>query len=513
MVFCISTQLSAQTTWYVSPTGSNANSGTNVADAFSSVNKAISVSSCGDSIYVLGGIYHEKINAYRICPEDNSIIIQGDISSRPLIIGDSTATNKYAIGASGQGFTFRHLELTSPYPNVCDPSNMVVAGSGDNMSFIDLVIRNSGYDGMKTTSDCSTSAWANNWKVLDCKIINNGLGCPASIQNGDGIDFTNCHNCQIIGTSILNNKGHQLQIKLEARNVTVENCRIEGNLLFQIGLPGNTPQCDTTALNADSVFFRHNIIIGKGDTSEFMFKLADVSNLVIENNTIIKDSISSANVGFICFGGCGNSASWTKTPKSPVVIRNNIFANMSSTLFYAGPDTTYFDPFGITSTNVTDNHNLFYDVNGEFTIPVDGGSSSLVANPLFCDYPNSFELSNASPCINAGDPASALDPDGSQNDIGAKYYQTICTVGLNSSAKIKNSLEIYPNPSTEILNISFPDNKTQMQTIQISNAMGMLLKEFKTTLSTQISIANLPGGLYFIHLKNYPQFSQKIIKQ
>jgi hypothetical protein len=510
--FIATFDLLAQSIWYVSTSGFNSNSGTSIADAFATVNQAISVSSCGDSIYVLGGIYHEKINAYSICPDNNRIIIQGDISSRPLIIGDSIATNKYAISASGQGLTFRHLELTSPYPNICNQSNMVIVGSGDYMSFIDVIIRNSGYDGMKTTSDCSTSNWANHWKVLDCQIFNNGLGCPSSIQNGDGIDFTNCHNCQIIGTSILNNRGHQLQIKLEARNVTVENCRIEGNLLFQIGLPGGTPQCDTTVLNADSVFFRHNIIIAKGDTSEFIFKLADVSHLVIENNTIIKDSISYANVGFICFGGCGSSSNWAKTPQSPIVIRNNIFANMSTTLFYAGPDTSYFDPFGITSTNVTDNYNLFYDVNGEFTLPVDGGNSSIVANPLFCDYPNSFELKNTSPCINAGDPASPLDPDNSKNDIGAKYYQTPCNVGINNLIDVINSIDIYPNPATETLNISFSDNQNPKNQIQIYNTLGVLINTVEIIQAAQITISNLTSGLYFIHLKKYPQLYRKIIK-
>jgi hypothetical protein len=210
---------------------------------------------CGDSIYILDGTYHEKIIAYRVCPDAQRIVIQGDVDGRPLIIGDSTATNKYAIGASGQGFTFRHLELTSPYPDSCTASNMVVAGSGDHMTFIDIIIRNAGYDGMKTTSDCETSNWANDWKVVDCQIVNNGLGCPSSIQNGDGIDFTNCHDCLITGTTIRDNRGHQLQIKLEARNVTVEHCRIEGKWMFQIGLPGGSPQCDPTAFECRQRLF------------------------------------------------------------------------------------------------------------------------------------------------------------------------------------------------------------------------------------------------------------------
>ena len=185
---------------------------------------------------------------------------------------------------------------------------------------------------------------------------------------------------------------------------------------------------------------------------------------------------------------------------------------MSTTLFYAGPDTTYFDPFEITSTNVTDNYNLFYDVNGEFTVPVDGGTSSFVANPLFCDYPNSFELTNVSPCINAGDPASPLDPDNSRNDIGAKYYQTPCAVGTTDLTNVLNSFAIYPNPATEILNISFRDTQTKNQHIQLFNALGMMVKEFEITTDTPCNIANLPHGLYVVCMKNYPQLSQKFIK-
>lgn len=491
----------AQTTWYVSATGSNSNSGLSAGAAFATVNQAISVSACGDSIYILGGTYHEKMNAYPICPDTDRIVIQGDISNRPLIIGDSLATNKYAISASGQGFTFRHLELTSPYPTICSQSNMVVVGSGDDMSFIDLIVRNGGYDGIKTTSDCTTSTWPNNWKIIDCQVYNNGLGCPTSIQNGDGIDLTECHDCQIIGTTIRDNMGHQIQVKLEARNVTIEQCHIEGKLLFQIGLKGATPQCDVLALNADSVYIRHNIIVAKGDTSEFVFRLSDVSNLVIENNTIVKDNISSANVGFICFGGCAGGSAWTYTPLAPVLIRNNIFANMSTTPFYAGPDTTYYDPFGTVAANVTGNYNVFYDVNGLYTSPVDGGAASMVADPLFCDYPNSFDLSSTSPCIDAGDPASPLDPDNSQNDIGAKYYQTPCEAGLIQSIHPSHSLAVYPNPFSTYTIVQ-TDKSLQSATLTVLDCFGQTVQQLNN-LSGQsfvLSRDNLASGMYFMQL-------------
>ena len=41
----------------------------------------------------------------------------------------------------------------------------------------------------------------------------------------------------------------------------------------------------------------------------------------------------------------------------------------------------------------------------------------------FVDAPNGdFSLMFDSPCIDAGDPASPLDPDGTRTDIGANHY-------------------------------------------------------------------------------------------
>jgi hypothetical protein len=74
-----------------------------------------------------------------------------------------------------------------------------------------------------------------------------------------------------------------------------------------------------------------------------------------------------------------------------------------------------------------------------------------------------------------------------------------CTTNVESY-DIDDYFEMYPNPATSTLNISFPENMKQQ--LQIFNSMGMLLKEISVTQQTQIDISDLPKGLYFVHLKN-----------
>jgi hypothetical protein len=62
-----------------------------------------------------------------------------------------------------------------------------------------------------------------------------------------------------------------------------------------------------------------------------------------------------------------------------------------------------------------------------------------------------------------------------------------------------NNLRIYPNPTSSILTLELNTNQTVNYTLQNLNGQNMLAGSFDR--STQINTANLPNGIYFLHLQ------------
>ena len=93
-----------------------------------------------------------------------------------------------------------------------------------------------------------------------------------------------------------------------------------------------------------------------------------------------------------------------------ISINNSVFTNTECSLFELNADLSIY--------------NWFY--NTVFDAGYDGLDESNIQNgsdPLFIDHEaGNFHLSNGSPLIDAGDPDSPFDPDGTIADIGAFYY-------------------------------------------------------------------------------------------
>ena len=86
-----------------------------------------------------------------------------------------------------------------------------------------------------------------------------------------------------------------------------------------------------------------------------------------------------------------------------------------------------------------------------------------------------------------------------------------CTVSGVDETSRELFWGVYPNPASETITIKFTKRPVQ-ETIQIYNATGRLIKVMEATEAATFSIADLPGGLYFIRLKNNQQHPVKFVK-
>lgn len=118
---------------------------------------------------------------------------------------------------------------------------------------------------------------------------------------------------------------------------------------------------------------------------------------LIENNTIVGNSATGTGSTTAGRGGA------IMVNAAPTVIQNNIIWQnsqaVSGQLYLAGIETTV----------------MYNDIQGGFS-----GVGNINAEPLFAD--SEYNLSASSPCVDTGNPASPLDPDGTRADMGARVF-------------------------------------------------------------------------------------------
>ncbi|MBI5207282.1 MAG: T9SS type A sorting domain-containing protein, partial [Candidatus Firestonebacteria bacterium] len=106
-------------------------------------------------------------------------------------------------------------------------------------------------------------------------------------------------------------------------------------------------------------------------------------------------------------------------------------------------------------------------------------------------------------------------------DYGPDLYNTVgvtidttCSVGINELLMDKNVINIYPNPTSDILFVeyAFIDGFIEGNTLIIYNMKGEKVKEVEVKEKigyTEIRISDLPNGVYIVSLGGNKEFSVK----
>ncbi|MEE9554416.1 MAG: T9SS type A sorting domain-containing protein [candidate division Zixibacteria bacterium] len=164
----------------------------------------------------------------------------------------------------------------------------------------------------------------------------------------------------------------------------------------------------------------------------------------LTNNTII----GNGRDGYHDWAGGGS-----------VYIKNNIFAENGRYGIFKHRDTPVFISYNDVWNNVLGDYYQGYSGQPTPFTPYPG-SGEISEDPLFSDRGNGdFHLLPDSPCIDAGDPDSPFDPDGTRADMGTFYFDQ--STGIDEEYLLPGGFIVqnYPNPfnASTVIGYSLPN--------------------------------------------------------
>jgi len=167
-------------------------------------------------------------------------------------------------------------------------------------------------------------------------------------------------------------------------------------------------------------------------------------------------------------------------------------------------------------------YNCMFDNQDDNYVDCSAGEGSIETDPRFADRRHdNFHLSWNSPCIDAGDPTSPRDPDGSRVEMGAFYFDKELTepgdeFGIRN---LEFGLAAAPNPFNDRMSLSFQMPAAGDVRVSVYDLSGRLLSVLadgeveagKTTLALDAS--GWPAGVYIATLRAGAEVrSMKIVK-
>jgi hypothetical protein len=498
--------------------------------------------SAGDSvlIYLKASAYKEKWAITNPGTKTNPIVIKGISDStgeKPVIDGrDATTSTKLnfwneergiiKIGGSNvpkdttpENIIIENLDITSGRPpysftgrngltNYIENCAAIYIEKGNHILIKDCILHDCG-NGLFVSSSSSDIIVQGNY-IYD-NGIENSIYEHNNYTEASGIIFqfnrfgplrTGClgNNLKdrsagtIIRYNLIEAGNRQLDL-VDAGSVTLLNdtsyrkTYVYGNILIEYDDSGNNQivhyggdSGDTTKYRNGTLYFYNNTVISYRAGWTTLFRLSNDGENVECFNNIIYTPLSSNGLALLLDNG-------------GIVNVNNNFLSQG----WVNSHTT-------TDANISENNNI------EDT------------DPLFKDTTNfNFELSENSPCINAGRnpddvvpsiyyPLFEYSPDSSFQkrtitvaiDIGAYEYKIPTSVYDNFN--YNNEIIISPNPASDNISISFSNSEFTNASISIFNSLGIVLKRFDEKevsgrSSMNVSLEDFSPGVYFLTIQ------------
>lgn len=559
-LFIFSPFLSLSNTYYVSPDGLNGSSGSMNEPLFL-IQEAIDLCNSGkDTVYLMEGSYWQRISF---------------VNKRGIYLSSVDAANKSTISGSGvaganqiyiQDSDSIHIANLIIRENVEQEANGIyVVGEGDGIFISDNEMFNIGW-GLDPTVDPesftpvrqahgilingrSEAGYRNVYigrNVMHDLIVGNS---EAITLTGNVYDFlveeNTLYNITNIGIDIAGHYSWAFPDSLDQEFNQARAGRIRANTIYNCKRP--TPGNDPAGIYVDGgedVIIDRNISRNNGVGISLGCENADESaeNITVVNNLIYNNDkfgmVFGANAGDLegstvrnnTFFNNGifedNSGSISLQKSTDGILRNNLIYLLSDDYFG-------LSMFGFLVNNLTMDHNLFYNTDGNtprvFAYNPAAGSTDSIESLNFADpllvNPDSADpdvhLMQGSPAIDAGSEQLSLIPnetdiDGTLRmatgiDIGADEWEQ--PSGLGDIATFP--LRLYPNPTSGMFTVE--TDQAGLQKISLYDGAG---KWIKTAISTDhiqatINIERVPKGIYLIRIEHLTRgtYYRKLVKK
>lgn len=98
---------------------------------------------------------------------------------------------------------------------------------------------------------------------------------------------------------------------------------------------------------------------------------------------------------------------------------------------------------------------------------------------------------------------------------GVQQAYTILSIGVKNETELAMSLSVFPNPTTDVLNLNVADYKVEKLNYQLTDLQGKVISEKQIAeSSTQITMSTQAQSVYFLNIIQNNQIikSFKIIK-
>ncbi|MDD5089124.1 MAG: right-handed parallel beta-helix repeat-containing protein [bacterium] len=132
---------------------------------------------------------------------------------------------------------------------------------------------------------------------------------------------------------------------------------------------------------------------------------------------------------------------------------------------------------------------------------------NIFLDPQFADTAaGDYHLTEGSPCIDAGDPALELDPDGTVADIGAFYFHQLAVDDERTAVRRYALRQNYPNPFNAQTRIAFDIARAGEARLDVFDVTGRLVQTLARgplsagTHELLFNARDLPSGMYFARL-------------